>query len=88
MKRIIDHRSAKQKSYLVARHAQLDLVEILLLDQVSLGDVQTINAAAGRGKRAKNNCDEQKSVHNRRASYLLAKQQNSQIVSTRISRDC
>ena len=50
VKRIVDHRRAEQKPYLVARHADLDLVQIFLLDQVTLRDSRTVDAAAGRNQ--------------------------------------
>jgi hypothetical protein len=44
-----------------------------------LRDSLAINASAGHGQTGKNNCDDEKSGHNRRASYLLAQRQNSHI---------
>jgi hypothetical protein len=45
VKRIIDHRRAEQESYLAARHPDLQLVDVLLVEQVALRQRRLVHAA-------------------------------------------
>jgi len=48
MKWIVDHWRSKKEPHLVARHTDIHLVEIVLLDYISLAQVCLVDAASGR----------------------------------------
>ncbi len=54
MKWVVNHRCPKQESNLAACHADFELINILLIEQVALRERCLVDAAAGKQQRSHN----------------------------------